>query len=112
MVQDKSMIQDTITHKLQQLLTPDHLEVVNESYMHSVPTDSETHFKVVIVSSAFESKRAVARHQMIYGELKSELDGEVHALALHTYTPNEWQLREQSSQPSPQCLGGSKSDER
>ena len=102
------MIQKTITEKLTQLLQPTHLDVINESHMHSVPENSETHFKVVAVSAAFDGKRSVARHQLIYRALAEELAGEVHALALHTFTAAEWQLRSENAKASPQCLGGSK----
>ncbi len=101
-------IQATIIDKLSTALAPSHLEVINESDMHSVPANSETHFKVVLVSSAFTGKRSVARHQQVYAVLKEELEGPVHALALHTYCEQEWLLRQQQSPDSPDCLGGSK----
>ena len=101
-------IQQSIEHKLTEQLRIQHLEVANESHMHSVPENSETHFKLVIVTDDFDGKRSVARHQMIYKILSAELAGEVHALALHTYTAAEWQQREGSSPASPNCLGGSK----
>ncbi len=86
------------------------MEVVNESYMHSVPPGSETHFKVVVVSDQFAGKRAVARHQAIYQALAEEVEGPVHALAIHTFTPEEWAQSQGASPASPQCLGGSKAD--
>lgn len=98
-----------IERKLQDQLSPAYLQVENESHMHSVPENSETHFKVVIASDAFEGVRKVARHQTIYGILSEELAGEVHALALHTYTPAEWQDQQQAP-ASPNCMGGSKGD--
>lgn len=102
-------VKSAIESKLRQQLVPSHLEVVNESHMHSVPPDSETHFKLVVVTSRFEGKRAVARHQLIYGILAEELAGPVHALAMHTYTDSEWSARKQAPD-SPNCLGGSKAD--
>ena len=93
-------------------LAPVHLEVVNESHMHSVPPNSETHFRVVLVSDAFTGKRQVARHQQVYGLLAAQMQGPVHALALHTYSPPEWQAREQPAPASPDCLGGSKAESR
>jgi BolA protein len=104
-------VQQEIQKQLQQLLDPTYLEVVNESHMHSVPANSETHFKVVIVSGGFDGKRKVARHQKIYGALASQLQGPVHALALHTYTPDEWQQRQEATPQSPDCMGGSKGDQ-
>ncbi len=99
-------IQTLIEQKLKDGLNPVHLDITNESHMHNVPADSESHFKVVLASAAFEGKRQVQRHQAIYGLLKEELAGEVHALALHTFSPEEWQ-QSQTVPDSPDCLGGS-----
>lgn len=103
---------DTITRKLHAVFAPVHLEVINESHQHSVPRGSETHFKVVIASAAFESRRPVARHQQVYAALAEELKSGVHALALHTYTPAEWAERAGAAPESPACLGGSKKEAR
>lgn len=85
-------------------LAPEHLEVLDESHMHS--RGSETHYKLVLVSPQFEGLSAVRRHQKVYACL-GELMQEIHALALHTYTPQEWQGQ---APASPTCLGGSKHD--
>ena len=103
-------VQTDIESRLNGELEPQYLEVVNESHMHSVPPNSETHFKVVLVASAFARKRKVARHQQVYGILSAQLEGPVHALALHTYTPEEWAERQQAAPDSPDCLGGSKAE--
>jgi len=103
-------VQKQIETKLNTALPLVHVEVINESHMHSVPPGSETHFKLVLVSPEFEDKRPVARHQMIYKVLADELAGSVHALALHTYTEQEWQQRNNAAPESPQCMGGSKHD--
>lgn len=102
-------MQQQIQQKLR-TFDPVHLEVINESNMHSVPPGSETHFKVVLVSSQLDGKRQVARHQMVYRTLANELASGVHALALHTYTPAEWRVQTQSVPASPQCMGGGKHD--
>ncbi len=98
-------IEASIRDKLQAALSPVHLEVVNESHMHNVPADSETHFKLVVASDAFDGLRAVKRHQRIYSLLSEELEKGVHALAMHTYTPDEWSGK---APDSPRCLGGNK----
>lgn len=103
-------VQASIESVLTAGLQPQFLEVVNESHMHSVPANSETHFKVVLVTEMFEGKRSVARHQMVYKLLADQLAGPVHALALHTYTGGEWGSREQGAPVSPDCKGGSKTD--
>jgi len=87
-------------------LNPQHLVIENESHMHSGPA-TDSHFKVTLVSDAFTGVRTVARHQKVYGILAEELQGPVHALALHLYTPEEWN-KTTSVPDSPQCLGGSK----
>lgn len=93
--------QDLITAALA-ALQPEHLEVLDESHMHS--RGLETHYKAVIVSPAFAGLNAVKRHQKVYATV-SELMGQIHALALHTYTPQEW--AEQGVAPaSPTCRGG------
>ncbi len=104
-------IQDQIMSELSGLLDPVVLDVVNESSQHNVPPNSETHFKVVVVSESFVSLRKVARHQKIYAALASQLEGPVHALALHTYTPQEWQKRQEAAPQSPNCMGGSKGEQ-
>ena len=100
-------VAERIESKLSAAFSPQFLEVVNESHMHSVPANSETHFKVTLVSEAFAGLRLVKRHQEVYKVLDDELKGGVHALALHTYGPDEWQGR---APDSPQCLGGSKKE--
>lgn len=89
-----------------QALDPDYLAVENESHRHSVPPNSETHFKVTLASSRFEGLLPVKRHQQVYAALAEELAGPVHALALHLYTPREWASRDGASPASPDCRGG------
>lgn len=84
-------------------LQPQHLEVLDESHMHS--RGLETHYKAVIVSPEFAGLNAVKRHQRVYACL-GELMGQIHALALHTYTPDEW-LEQGVAPASPTCRGGS-----
>src|SRR5690554_3796813 len=97
-------IQATIEEKLQ-ALEPAYLAVENESHRHAVPPNSETHFKVTLVSARFEGLMPVKRHQQIYAVLADELSGPVHALALHLYTPSEWEASGQRRPDSPDCQG-------
>lgn len=99
-----AMMQEQIETKLEEALKPSHCVVENESHMHGGPA-TESHFKVTLVSSRFEDQPAVRRHQQVYGLLEEELSGGVHALALHLYTPAEWQARGQAP-GSPDCRGG------
>jgi BolA protein len=101
-------IQQTIEGKLREAFAPLHLEVENESHMHNVPEGSESHFRVVIVSDRFDGKPLVQRHRAVNGSLADELQGGVHALALHTMTPEEWFAKGGKAPESPPCLGGGK----
>ena len=98
-------IATAIEEKLTAALSPVHLEVLNESYMHNVPEGSESHFKVTVVSSEFDGKLLVKRHRLVNEILAEELAGSVHALAMHTYTPAQWEARG-GSPDSPNCKGG------
>lgn len=102
-------IQQSIESRLSAELQPVHLEVINESHNHNVPPNSETHFKVVVVSEQFAGKRPVQRHQLVYKILSEELAGPVHALALHTFTPEEWKA-DATVMASPDCMGGKASE--
>jgi BolA family transcriptional regulator, general stress-responsive regulator len=103
-------VQQDIEQRLQSRFSPVFLDVANESHQHNVPPNSETHFRVVLVSTAFDGSSRVARHQQVYAALAPQLEGPVHALALHIYSPCEWQQREGDAPVSPPCLGGSKAE--
>ena len=83
-------MQIQIEEKLAKELKAQHLEVVNESNNHNVPPGSESHFKIVVVAPDFEGKSLINRHRMINSILADELKNQIHALAMHTYTEEEW----------------------
>ncbi len=93
-------------HQAALALSPEHLEVLDESHMHARGT--QTHYKAIIVSERFEGLPLIRRHQAVHAAL-GDLIGQFHALALHTYTPEEWRQRGQAP-ASPACRGGSKHD--
>jgi BolA protein len=101
-------VQNKIEEKLAQYFEPVFLQVINESGMHNVPEGSETHFKIVVVTEAFEGKRLIGRHREVNKLLKDELENDIHALAMHTYTESEWINIYGEFPASPNCLGGSK----
>lgn len=79
--------------KLEAALAPTALTIVNESHLHAGhagnPGGGETHFRVEVVSTAFDGKLPVARHRLVYAALGAELKAGLHALALKTKTPAE-----------------------
>jgi len=101
-------VQAGIEMRLREDFAPLHIEVANESHMHSVPEGSESHFRVVLVSETFENLPLVKRHRAVNGALAEQLAGPVHALALHTMTPEEWFAKGGKTPESPACMGGSK----
>lgn len=104
------VLQKRIEEKLAAALGPVHLDVVNESHMHSVAPGSETHFKVVVVSPAFEGKGLVDRHRTVNGVLAAEFKSGLHALTIRALTPTQWEADGAAGFQSPKCLGGSKAD--
>lgn len=100
-------VASAIARKLSAAFSPVHLEVLNESSGHNVPPGSETHFKVVVVSEAFEGAKLIDRHRVVNGALAEELAGSVHALSIVAKAPSQWAASAEVA-PSPKCLGGSK----
>ena len=84
---------DAITNKLREAFTPQSLDVTDESHLHEghagQQPGGETHFRVYIVSPAFQGKSRIERHRMINGALAGELAGSVHALAIKAQAPGE-----------------------
>ena len=73
--------------RLQELLAPTQLEVLDESAAHAGHagadgTGSGTHFRVRIASPLFTGKPRVARHRLVYDALQDFIDRGVHALAI------------------------------
>ena len=97
-------VQQAITDKLSHELPIEHLDVINESEQHNVPRGAESHFKIVIVSPAFEGKTLLARHRLIHDILAQALATSIHALTLHTLTNEEWS-KAGAAPASPRCRG-------
>ncbi len=93
---------------IQQAVSPLHLEVVDESPMHSVPEGAESHFKLTVISTEFENQGLLERHRRINQLLADQFSAGLHALALHTWTPGQWYEKGGRAPESPPCLGGSK----
>jgi BolA family transcriptional regulator, general stress-responsive regulator len=94
-------IQSAMEKKLTAALTPDRLDVVNESHLHaghhhSEDHDSgtfdgtgETHFRVRVVSPAFAGMSRIERHRKVNELLADEIAAGVHALAIEAAAPGE-----------------------
>jgi BolA protein len=86
-------VQDLITNKLTEAFAPESLQVIDESHRHEGHAGhrpgGETHYRVHIVSAAFQGKSRIERHRMINAALSAELAGGIHALAIHASAPGE-----------------------
>lgn len=110
------VMEELMITKLTEAFTPLHLEVVNESYKHSVPKGAESHFKVLVVSDAFEEKKLVERHRMINAVLAEQLQagaagakgapGGIHALSIQAKTRAQYEVGGVVIQSTPNCAGG------
>jgi BolA protein len=94
-------IQAKIEAKLQRALSPERLEVINESHLHAghhhlesgheatFDGAGETHFRVRIVAPAFAGMGRVERHRAVNALLADELKAGLHALAIEAAAPGE-----------------------
>ena len=98
-------METVIRNKLVASLSPVFLNVINESGKHNVPPGSESHFKLLVVSTDFEGCNLLNRHRTIHELLAQELQGGIHALSIEALTPDEWKKRGQSERTTPPCLG-------
>jgi len=100
-------IQQNIESRLSSSFSIEHMTVENESHRHNVAPGSESHFKVTIVSEDFNDLKLIKRHRLVNKALEQELQV-IHALALHTLTPDEWSAGTGKVAESPACRGGGK----
>ena len=79
-----------LERRLQELLAPSSLEVLDESAAHAGHAGADgsgfgTHFRVRISSPSFEGKPRLARHRLVYDALQEFIDQGLHALAIETF---------------------------
>lgn len=75
------------------LPTPQQIQDYIESHLpceHIEVSGDGSHFEALIVSTAFEGKRLIARHQVVYAALGDRMKEEIHALSMKTLTPDEY----------------------
>ena len=80
---------DNIISSLNNQLHVEHMFLENESSMHNVPANSQTHFKLIIVSDDFLHMNKVKRHQLIY-QILINIMKEIHALSIQAFTIEEY----------------------
>jgi len=91
-------IASIIREKLTAALSPERLEIEDDSWRHAghhheggmdAQPGGESHFNLTVVSSAFEGEGRVQRQRRVNTLLRDELSGPVHALSIKALTPAE-----------------------
>lgn len=83
---------EAIEALLTDAFSPTGLKIKDQSHLHAGHEGAKSgggHFDVRIVSDAFEGKRALQRHRMVFEALESMMDSEIHALRITAKTPGE-----------------------
>ncbi len=79
-------VQEQIEAKLIAALSPDILEVENESHLHAghagSPNSGESHFKLTLKASGLDTLTRLERYRKVHSILAEELAGPVHALSI------------------------------
>ncbi|HSP96777.1 MAG TPA: BolA family protein [Candidatus Dormibacteraeota bacterium] len=87
---------------LQRGLDPVHLVVEDESHLHVGHAGAASgggHYRALIVSAAFRGQNQVARQRAVYALLGDAMRSAIHALALRTLTPEEWEPAAAAPEP-------------
>ncbi len=88
-------VAERIDAKLRAGLAPERLDIKDESHLHAghagARADGESHFRLLIVSSKFDGVSRVARQRLVNDLLREELSERIHALAMKTLTPAEYE---------------------
>lgn len=86
-------IADIIKTKLTEALAPSELQLVDESSLHAghagARPEGESHFRLLLVSEAFENRGRLERQRMIYKILGDLMTSDIHALSIKALTPDE-----------------------
>ena len=82
-------LSSTIEAKLRAALSPERLEIEDDSASHAGHGASGAHVKVIVVSAAFAGKSLIQRHRLVNAALAEELTGPIHALQIVARAPGE-----------------------
>ena len=88
---NRGPIENKIINSLIDSMNISSLKVLNESFMHNVPENSESHFKIVIVSNDFKNLSLIHRHKLVYKSLDSIMNN-IHALSIQSFSDDEFAL--------------------
>jgi BolA protein len=83
---------EEIRSRLESGFHPEMLIVEDESHLHAGhegAKDGRGHFRVHVVSEAFNGMRTIARHRAIYETMGSLMETDIHALSIEVYSSDE-----------------------
>jgi len=80
---------EAIRERLTDAFAPEHLEIIDDSHKHVGHASAKGggHFTVRITAPAFEGKKLLERHRMVYDALGELMQGEIHALSIKAEPP-------------------------
>jgi BolA protein len=87
---------ERIAERLERELAAEHVAVEDESHKHAGHAGARSgggHFRATIVSARFAGLSRIAAQRLVYAALGELMTGEIHAIAMSTYTPEEWRTR-------------------
>lgn len=91
--QNNISLKDWMTDTLTGRFSPSSLTVIDESHRHEGHggwrEGGETHYRIEIVSAAFEGTGRVDRHRMINEALADAFKSSLHALSIQAKAPSE-----------------------
>ena len=88
---NEGSIENKIINTLNECMNISSLKILNESFLHNVPEDVESHFKIVIVSNDFNNLSHIQRHKLIYKHLDTIMN-DIHALSIQSFNEDEFKL--------------------
>ena len=97
----KGPIELKIINNLNESMNISSLKIINESFMHNVPKDSESHFKVIIVSDDFKNLSQINRHKLVYSNIDTIMN-DIHAISIQSFSEDEYR-KNPDILDSPEC---------
>ena len=82
-----------IRARLEAELSPESLQVEDESHMHVGHEGAKGglgHFRVLVVSDRFRGQSPIKRHRQVYQAMGELMQTDIHALTIEAFTPDEF----------------------
>jgi len=93
MSESSQKTKEKIERIVNEAFSPKYLEIEDETWRHAGhagAVSGKGHFNMVIISDRFEGVNLLDRNRMVFGSLEKEMEEEIHALSVKTFSPGEW----------------------